>query len=396
MTSSKQSYDPSSVFTVAGETPPRVLAAPQRYIQGPGVIDHIGQYVSLLKVARAGVLADSRGLATQGAQVAKSLEANNIEPVNTLFSGQCSLVEIEAQTAALEGQQLDCLVAVGGGSTLDAGKCIAYRLDIPLVVVSTLASNDAPCSALAVINACEGGSAGVEYFPQNPSLVVVDTDVVVQAGERFLVAGIGDALATWYEARACLNNPAARNMLGARTTLASCAMGEVCAQTLYEHGEAAVVSVRAGRNNEVVENVVEANTLLSGLGFESGGLAMAHAIQAGCSNVKVINDNYMHGEMVAMGLMVQLALEQADDRQKAARFLACVGLPVHLGQLSLSPDHHDELKAIVDFTMLKPIAHNMPMPFTQDSLLKAILDAHELGLQVTDELGDEAYRRLHG
>ena len=75
MTASVDPYNPRDVFTVANETPPRVLVAPQRYVQGPGVIDHIGQYFSLLNVDRVGILASRRGLSAQGAQVVDSLRA---------------------------------------------------------------------------------------------------------------------------------------------------------------------------------------------------------------------------------------------------------------------------------------------------------------------------------
>ena len=371
-----------------------MLVAPQRYIQGPGVINHIGRYLSLLKVNRVGILASKRGLNTQGAQVADSLGARNIESVRAQFNGECSLQEIQAQVELLQDQKLDCLIAVGGGKVVDAGKSVAYRLDVPVVIVPTLASNDAPCSALSVLYTPEGKSDNVEYYPQNPALVVVDTDVVADAGERYLVAGMGDAMATWYEARVCFNNPAARNLLGARPTLASCAMGEICAHTLYEQGEAAALSVGANRNDEAVENVVEANTLLSGLGFESGGLAVAHALALAYTKIDVVHENYMHGEAVAMGLMAQLAMEQSDDAQRVAKFLARVGLPLHLQQFSLCPRHRSELDIVIEATMVKEIAHNMPMPVTHDSLRQAILDAHDLGLHITREVGDEAYRRL--
>jgi len=389
-----QSYSPKAVFGSTNPLTPRVFIAPQRYIQGPGVLDHIGQYMSLLKVSRAAILASKRGLSAQGAQVTRSLRKENIDSVHAQFNGECSRQEIEAQVELLRDQKPDCLVAVGGGKLVDAGKSIAYRLDVPLVIVPTLASNDAPCSAISVIYTPEGKSDGAEYYPQNPALVVMDTDVVAHADERYLVAGMGDAMATWYEAKVCFDNPDARNLLGTRPTLAACAIAEICAKTLFEQGEAAAISVRANRNDGAVENVVEANTLLSGLGFESGGLAVAHALALAYTRIDVVHETYMHGEMVAMGLMAQLAMEQSNDAQRVARFFARVGLPVHLEQLSLSPGHHSELDTVVEATMNHAITHNMSIPVTQDSLLQAILDAHGVGLQMTAEVGDEAYRRL--
>src|SRR5262249_41747291 len=151
-----------------------------------------------------------------------------------------------------------------------------FRLGVPVAIVPTLASNDAPCSALSVLYTPAGVSSGVEFYPSSPALVVVDTAIVAAASERYLVAGMGDAMATWYEATVCLRNPRGISCVGARPTLASSAIGETCAATLYERGAAAAAAVRRGTVDAELDAVVEANTLLSGLGFESGGIAAAH------------------------------------------------------------------------------------------------------------------------
>ncbi len=147
---------------------------------------------------------------------------------------------------------------------------------------------------------------------------------------------MGDAMATWYEARVCLLNQAAVTTVGARPTLASCAIGEVCAQTLFKEGCAAAAAVAANTVNDSLETVVEANTLLSGLGFESGGLAAAHGVAQSYTAIPKVHANYLHGEMVAMGTLAQLMMEsRPDEAARVAEFFATVGLPIHLGQLSL-------------------------------------------------------------
>ena len=355
-----------------------------------------GHYVkSLLKVSRPAIFASRRGLKDQGLEVEASLKVNGIDSVIAQFGSECSLSEIDSHTAALREEGIDCLIAIGGGKVADTGKCIAHRLEIPVVVVPTLAATDAPCSALSLVYTPQGTTDHVEFFPQNPEMIVVDTDVIANAGERYLVAGMGDAMATWYEADTCLHNPTARNTLGALPTLASVAIGEICARTLFEFGEAAAESVRAKQNSLALDKVVEANTLLSGLGFESGGLALAHAIAVGYPEVKTVHDNYLHGEMVAMGVMAQLAMQNSPDRERVARFFARVGLPIHLGQLSIWATNQDDIDKVISLALSRPIAKHMPMPVTYASVKKSILDGNELGLAVTNEIGDDAYRRLH-
>jgi glycerol dehydrogenase len=375
---------------------PRVFISPQRYIQGIGVLNDTGRFLLLTKTKRAGVMASKRGLGADGGRVIDSLASASIESVVSLFGGECSTVEIDAHVARLEPESVDCLIAVGGGKCVDAGKAVAYRLGIPVVIVPTLASSDAPCSAVSVIYTPDGVSTGLEFFPESPALVIVDTGVVAEASERFLAAGMGDAMATWYEARVCLNNEEARTPIGARPTLASCAIGKVCAETLYEQGEAAAKAVAAGRVDESLEKVVEANTLLSGLGFESGGLAAAHGIAQSYTMIPAVNENYLHGEMVAMGLVAQLVMEsKSGEARKAATFFARVGLPIHLGQLSLGPEDSKHLDTVVESTINFPLVHNMPFSVTAELLRSAILDADELGVSIADIEGDEAYRRLH-
>jgi glycerol dehydrogenase len=149
--------------------------------------------------------------------------------------------------------------------------------------------------------------------------------------------------------------------------------------------------------NSALENVVEANTLLSGVGFESGGVAAAHGLAQSFTAIAVVRDNYMHGEMVAMGLLGQLMMEaRPDEAMRVAEFFASVGLPVHLGQISIDPEDTRALDEIVKQTLRYPFLRNMPMRVNAELIRKALLDAHELGLRVTNSVGDDAYRRLHG
>ena len=393
-------YLPHEIFAPAdrGDLPvPRVFIAPQRYVQGQGVLRGLGRYVSLMHAKRIALLTSERGSRNEGVRLVESLHASGIESVVRIFRGECSLEEIHLHVQALANERIDCVIAAGGGKCIDAGKGIAFRLGTPVVVVPTLASNDAPCSALSVLYSSEGVSTGVEFYPQSPAFVVVDTDLIAAAPERYLVAGMGDAMATWYEARVCLLNPAAITAVGARPTLASCAIGEVCAQTLFKQGVAAGAAVAANKVDESLEAVVEANTLLSGLGFESGGLAGAHGVAQSYTGIPKVNAHYLHGEMVAMGTLAQLMMEsRPDEATRVAEFFAAVGLPIHLGQLSLDADDKSALDVVAEGTLAFPFIGNMPQPLSADRVRSAVLDAHRLGQSVSEKTGDAAYRRLHG
>ena len=387
---------PESIFTNAGSIdamPPRVLAAPSRYIQGPGALAQLGRYLQLVPGTHAGILITAGGARRDGACVRRSLAVAGIASVEVLFGGECSFAEIERAVAALRSAQpaVDCLIAIGGGKCIDAGKCVAWRLGVPMVSCPSLASNDAPCSAVSVVYTPAGVTEALEFFPCNPVLVgAVSNDLLD------LVSGMGDAMATWFEARTCLNNPAARSSLAARPTLAAAALGELCANTLFADGLAAIDAVTRREITPALEHVVEANTLLSGVGFESGGLAAAHAVAQGLTVLPQLPATFLHGEMVAIGLLTQLMLEQRDDEAtRAAEFFAAVGLPVHLGHLSLNAAHTNEIMAVMEGASLMPFLHNEPFAVTLTQLCAAAVAADELGRGVIKRVGDEPYRRLH-
>jgi glycerol dehydrogenase len=377
----------------------RVLLAPQRYVQGQGVLDAIGIYLSIIPSRRPVVLISDGGNKRFGGQLQESITQAGLPFLQMIFGGECCLNEIQRLAGLIREQagDVDALVTVGGGKCLDTGKAVAYRLGVPVVSCPTIASTDAPCSAVSVIYTDDGVQVGPEFYPSNPTLVVVDTRIIIDAPLRQLVSGMGDALATYYEARTCFENPAARSMVGARPTIAALAIGRLCAETVLEKGLEAVAAVLAHRINEAFEQVVEANTLLSGMGFESGGLATTHAVAAGLTVIPDLHKNYFHGELVGIGILSHLLLEgRTAEAEKVGTFLAKIGLPVHAGQLGLDLEKDaDDLMAVMENAVGSHLTDSEPVEVTPAKLVSVFAQAHQLGLRLSNEFGEEAYQRLH-
>lgn len=373
-----------------------VFRSTPRYIQAAGLIDHAAEPLVALKVKHCAILCTPRSQQGEAKRLIAVLEQAGVSTCVSTFGGECSFREIDARTAELRQQApVDALIALGGGKTLDAGKCIADRLEVPVVIMPTLASNDAPCSALSVIYTPEGATETYEVFAQNPALVMVDTEIVAQAPPRFLVAGMGDAMSTWYEARACHTNPAGMTPYGDRPTLAGVALSKTCADILYDYAVAALDDVRAGRVTPAVDHVVEANTLLSGAGFECTGVAGAHALAQALTLLPEVDHNYLHGEMVAIGVLTQLMLE-ADraEAERCARLFATVGLPVNFSQLGMSLEDEVAVGTVIEATLAFPFIGNMPFEVTADNLRQAFNDVERLGAELINEMGDQPYRSL--
>lgn len=377
----------------------------------------VGRYLKkLLGAKHVGVVATAGTVKREGVELGASLQREGVGSTWATFGGMCSHQEVDRIVACFQasGLKLDGIVAAGGGSCNDTGKVVAARLGCPTVVFSTLAATDAPCSALSIMYTPEGGYAGGIVYPQSPNIVIVDTDIIAKAPLRTLVSGFGDALSTFYEARTCYENPRGLSMLEARPTVTALAMGELCAKLLYQHADEAVRGFGGAKSTAALERVVEANTLLSGLGFESGGLAASHAVAQGLSWVKSVHDNHLHGEMVAIGLLTQLALEQefasamperlmaigasrnrAEELQQVSTFMACVGLPVCFDQIHFDPQDANSVDTFAEVCLSQWFAHNEPFDVTREAILKAMWRADSIGRQVVKAQGDEAYRALH-
>jgi glycerol dehydrogenase len=371
----KMSPTPIEIFSAdVSELAPKVFFAAHRYVQGPGVLASIGSYLPLVASMRPGILIAAGLPDSISIEINRSLSAAGIRPASNLFGGQCSLDEVEAQVAVFRVKNIDALIGVGGGKAIDTAKCVASRLAIPLIICPTLASSDAPCSAVAVLYTKEGVFAGAEFFLSNPDLVIVDTHVIARAPLRYLLAGIADALATGYEARACLRNPQARSMVGGKISATAAAIAAACSEIVFDQADAAIAAARRGTPDEAFEKIVEANTLLSGTGFESGGLAATHAIASALTAVPIIEHKFLHGEMVAVGIMVQLWLERdVQDFRRARGFLERLGLPVRFSDLGLDTSQDAKtIQLVIGAACAFPFMTNEPFPVSPEMVSDAI------------------------
>ncbi len=356
-----------------------ILISPSKYVQGAGELGKLGAYAEKYG-KKALVVITASGYKRVGAAIDASFAGVDTEIVYDYFNGECSKNEINRLVEVVETNGCDMVIGVGGGKILDTCKAVAYYKSTPVIICPTIASTDAPCSALSVIYTDDGVFEEYLFLPANPNMVLMDTDVIVKSPARLTVSGMGDALATYFEARA-VQAKDGTTCAGGKVTSAAMALAKLCFETLMAEGVKAKLALEAGACTPAVEKVIEANTLLSGIGFESGGLAGAHAIHNGLTVLEECHHMY-HGEKVAFGTLTQLVLENVAEEELTDIISWCIelGLPVTLAELGIKEVTDEKIMAVATAACAEnDTLHNMPFEVTPEKVFAAIKAADAYG-----------------
>lgn len=344
----------------------RIFASTPFYLQGPGALARVGEVAHRLG-RRPAIAIDA---------LVRPLVENALlagfpaPPTIAEFTGEVT----DANTAALADRlgQADLIVAVGGGKALDAGKAAALRLGVRVMTVPTIASTDGPASSGIAIYDDAHRLIRVDQMPANPAAVVVDSAVIAAAPPRFLRAGIGDAIAKAYEAAGCRAG-GGKTKHGTTPTHSAIALADSAWRLLRAHAIPALAAIESGQLTEDVEATIEASVLLSAMGFENGGLSIAHGTTRGLMTLPGAAQR-LHGEHVAYGTLVQIAAENRPQAEllDMAQFLHGVGLPTSLAELGATDVGPETFAAIADAILASPHAGNVAVPLTREGLITAI------------------------
>ena len=356
----------------------RAFGSPLRYVQGQGEFGRLPLYTA--PYGNACVIIDGFLYQDLNARLEKAYAESDAKFVSISFNGECCEEEVERIGKIARENGAAVIVGAGGGKTMDTAKICADEMGLPVIIAPSSASTDAPVSEIAVVYKPDGEYIGSRKMKKNADLVLVDTEIIVKAPRRLFVAGMGDALATWLEAQACECSDSPNYIgSGMRRCKAGMAIAKASWDILFEDGEKALMALDSGIVTEAFENVVEANTLLSGLGFLNTGLATAHGIHSGLT-VLPETHKYLHGEKVAFGIVCQMVLENtpAETVDKVMRFMVAIGLPVTLADLGVAAER-DKVMAIAGKTANGPLIHQEPFAVTTERVYGAIIAADALG-----------------
>lgn len=350
-----------------------VFGAPGRYIQGRGAWRLVGDCAATLG-ARAVLVIDATIRDMLAGQVEESCATAGVELQVLSFAGHLGAATGAELQAQLDGP-VAAVLAAGGGRAIDAGKALAEGLGSGLITLPTVASNDAPTSKNFVLYEDGHRMLEVRHLMRNPDFVIVDTDILSKAPKALFRAGMGDALAKKFEADACFNSGGVTMFLARSTRLAH-QVADTCYKTLVKHGAGAWAVVGTGTVTDDFDAAVEAMILMAGLGFESGGLSLPHALTRGIPLLPGGGD-VLHGIQVAWALIVHFEALNLEPPPELMRLYKIVGLPLSLQDMGLGAPSRAQLAALADATLVVRHMKNMPFKLEAETLVTAITRVEE-------------------
>lgn len=362
-----------------------LLVSPAQVIKGEGVLKQAGNSIALL---------GQRPFIIGGTQTLKAIKPF-LEPIfqqyhltaqEGNYHPECSESSLATLKTLIQKHQADLIIGVGGGKALDLSKLIAYQCNLPVVTIPTSGATCAAWTALSNIYTDDGAFRYDVSLNKCPDLLILDYELLKTSPQRMLVAGIGDAIAKWYEASVSSGHS------NATLTIAAVQQARVLRDILFQKSATALQNPGGEDWKEVIDATVLLAGVIGGLGGANCRTVAAHAVHNGLTHIIKAHDA-LHGEKVAYGILVQLRLEEliqgnqlaVTSRQQLLKFYDEIGLPKTLEDLGLKDVTLSELRHAAEITCLpNSDIHRLPFTVTPEQLLAAMVSTTVSGRVKTE------------
>lgn len=291
------------------------------------------------------------------------------------FGGACTQQAMDVLSVQLAPLKPDFLVGMGGGKAIDTAKGVAYQLRIPLVSMPTLVSNCAPITALSVVYREDGPFDRFQFFDAPPALTLIDLAIAAAAPAKYFRAGMGDTLAKHLESTFSARNDELGVTLDHLSSI-GLALSTTCYDPIIKYGRKALDEVERGEAGSAMEicarSIIVSAGLVSLMANDDYNCALAHATCYGLQLFPHVEHEFLHGDLVAYGALVQLVLDGQEKKARELRdFLVTLGTPVTLGQMRVPLDRK-ALEATLHEATTGPDMAHIPYAVTPDMVFDAM------------------------
>jgi len=305
---------------------------------------------------------------------------------STNLQFDCCYEDIARVKSIILKNNHDSVIAAGGGKVLDAGKYLADCLNIPCITIPLSASTCAGWTALSNIYTKNGQLIIDVALGSCPKILVYDHKFIQTAPSRTLASGIADALAKWYE------SSITSSTIDDGLVQQAIQISRVLRDQLLIDGEKAFKG--QFENYPSWQNTVEACGLTAGLvggiGGEKCRTAAAHAIHNAITQI-ITPNKFLHGEIVGVGLLLQLRLEETKNNNKLADqsikqllvLMKQLNLPTTIAQLGINVFENKNLEKIADFTCRdKSEIHFLPFEISKRDIIEVISNFEQQKIKI--------------
>ena len=357
--------------------------APAQIIRGKNALAQSGEAITRLGNNPL-IVGGDRSVKIIQPHLQPLLISHNLKFTQANYGSDCSETSLANLRQALATQEVDLIIGIGGGKALDTAKLLAHQCCLPIITIPTSAATCAAWAALSNIYSDQGAFLYDISLARCPELLILDYGIIKTGPPRTLVAGIGDAIAKWYEASVSSGHSEQTMIISAVQ------QARVLRDILFQKSTIALEEP----GGETWEEVVDATVLLAGLIGGIGGAqcrtVAAHAIHNGLTHLSASHGT-LHGEKVAYGILAQLRLEEmlqgnqlaATARQQLLKFYNQIGLPKSLNDLGLKEITLSELSHVAEVAC-NPNSdiHRLPFRVVPEQLVAAMVSTTvPLGLE---------------
>jgi glycerol dehydrogenase len=354
-----------------------ILLSPKRYVQGEGILKKVQDYLKPFG-RRPLILSDELVFSIVRPEMEYQLLEAEFHPSFALIGEECSHGEVARLENMNRDNRIEFIVGIGGGTSIDTSRALAEKMNVSFVAVPTSAATCSATSSVAVMY--DKGIWVGSIYSKSADLVLADTGIISKAPVNLLAAGMGDALAKWYEGKLTYDQVSDHNL----TTQTAMILSTQTRNAIMALGLEAKRDVESKKNSLAIEKIVEANLLLTGVISCFGGtmfrIAVAHYLLYGLMVLPQVHRN-LHGEMVSFGIVVQLCLEKNEkELEVILPFFAKIGLPLTLEELGLENMEDPLFGEGLKYTCAKVNAiQHMPFIIDEKILNRAICEANDRG-----------------